>query len=98
MKGFTPYGDYVVVEVCEQKTQTSSGIYVKPKNNIHVKGKVLSVGKGILNENGKVHPIEFKEGDYIIYDTRQGVEVYMGLALVKVQSIVAIVDKDTDIS
>ena len=99
MKGFKPYGDCVMIEACKQKDQTSSGIYIKPKDNPHYgNGQVVSIGAGILDEKGKVFPIEFKEGDYIIYDKRQGVEVVMGYALVKVQSIVAIIDKNTEIS
>tara|TARA_Y100000034_G_C6644683_1_gene281957 strand:- start:279 stop:578 length:300 start_codon:yes stop_codon:yes gene_type:complete len=99
MSGFKPYGDYVVVEVSKKKDQTSSGIYIKPTDHhSYIKGQVMSIGAGILNEKGKVFPIEFKEDDYIIYDKKQGVEVYMGYALVKVQSIVAIVEKDTEIS
>ena len=98
-KGFKPHGDYVVVEACTRKDQTSSGIYIKPKDHPHYgKGQVISIGAGILDEKGKVFPTEFKEGDYIIYDKKQGVEVYLGYALVKVQSIVAIVEKDTEIS
>jgi chaperonin GroES len=99
MNGFKPHGDYVVIEASAKKDQTPSGIYIKPKDNPHYgKGQVVSIGAGILDEKGKIFPAEFKEGDYIVYDKRQGVEVVMGYALVKVQSIVAIVDKDTEIS
>ncbi|MBC8442610.1 MAG: co-chaperone GroES [Proteobacteria bacterium] len=98
-KGFKPHGDNVAVEVIGKGERTETGLYVKPREHpFYCKGKVISIGPGILNEKGKIYPAEFKEGDYIIYDKRQGVEVYMGYALVKVQSIIAIVDKDTDIS
>ena len=98
-KGFKPHGDYVVIKVSSKGDKTSSGIYVKPKEHqFYRKGQVISIGAGEMNNHGKIFPAEFKEGDYIIYDRRQGVEVHMGYALVKVQSVVAIVDKDIDIS
>jgi len=98
-KGFKPHGDFVAVEFIGKGEQTETGLYVKPREHpFYCKGRVISIGPGELNQQGKIHPVEFKEGDYIIYDKRQGVEGYMGLALVKVQSIIAIVDKDTDIS
>ena len=98
-KGFKPYGDYIIVEACGQKDQTSSGIYIKPKENRQYgKGKVISIGAGIMNEKGKLFPLSFKEDDYVIYDKQQGVDAYMGYGLIKIQSVIAIVDKDTEVS
>ena len=99
MSGFKPHGDCVVIELCQKKTETSAGIIYEDKKNIPwVKGKVLSIGQGIKNEKGNIFPAEFKEDDYVIFDKRNGVESYKGLAVVKIQSIVATVDKDTEIS
>tara|TARA_Y100000034_G_scaffold8058_1_gene8799 strand:+ start:5842 stop:6147 length:306 start_codon:yes stop_codon:yes gene_type:complete len=98
-KGFKPHGDYVAIEVTGKSDRTSSGLYVTPKDHpFYSKGQIVSIGAGEMNEQGKVYPAEFKIGDYVLYDKRQGVESYMGYALVKVQSIVAIVDENTDIS
>lgn len=99
MSGFKPYGDFVVIEICEKKTTTDAGIIYEDKKNIPwIKGRVLSIGAGEKDANGNVFPAEFKIDDYVIFDKRQGVESYEGLALVKIQSIVAIVDKDAEIS
>jgi len=98
-KGFKPYGDCVIIEVCKKKTETDSGIIYENKKNIPwVKGKVLSIGQGIKDEKGNIFPAEFEINDYVIFDKRGGVESYEGLAVVKIQSIVAIVDKDAEIS
>ena len=51
-----------------------------------------------MDAKGNIFPAEFKEDDYVIFDKRNGVESYKGLAVVKIQSIVATVDKDTEIS
>lgn len=99
MKGFKPTGDFVVIEICEKKTTTDSGIIYESKKNIPwVKGRVLSIGPGDKDAKGNIFPAEFKIDDYVIFDKRHGVESYEGLALVKVQSIVAVVDKDAEIS
>ena len=99
MKEFTPHGDCVMIEVCKNKTKTDAGIIYESKKNIPwVKGKVLSIGKGMKNEKGNIFPAEFEVNDYVVFDKRNGVENYEGLALVKIQSIVAVVDKDAEIS
>ena len=99
MKGFKPYGDCVVIELCEIKTTTEAGIIYESKKSIPwIKGRVLSIGQGIKDEKGNIFPAEFKVDDYVIFDKRNGVESYEGLVVVKIQSIVAIVDKDTEIS
>jgi len=98
-KGFKPYGDCVIIEMCENKTTTDAGIIYESKKNIPwIKGKVLSIGQGLKDEKGNVFPADFKVDDYVVFDKRNGVESYEGLAVVKIQSIVAIVDKDSEIS
>jgi co-chaperonin GroES (HSP10) len=98
-KGFKPHGDCVMIELCENKTVTEAGIIYESKKNIPwIKGKVLSIGQGMKDEKGNIFPAEFKVDDYVVFDKRNGVESYEGLAVVKIQSIVAIVDKDTEIS
>ena len=99
LKGFKPYGDCVMIELCQKKTETDAGIIYENKKNIPwIKGKVLSIGRGMKDEKGNVFPADFEVNDYVIFDKRNGVESYDGLAVVKVQSIVAIVDKDAEIS
>tara|TARA_R110000824_G_scaffold157316_1_gene330742 strand:- start:152 stop:454 length:303 start_codon:yes stop_codon:yes gene_type:complete len=99
MSGFKPHGDCVIIELCKKKTETSAGVIYEDKKNIPwIKGKVLSIGQGMKDAKGNIFPVEFKVDDYVVFDKRNGVESYKGLAVVKVQSIVAIVDKDTEIS
>tara|TARA_R100000664_G_C2712839_1_gene108973 strand:- start:42 stop:353 length:312 start_codon:yes stop_codon:yes gene_type:complete len=99
LTGFKPHGDFVVIEMCEKKTTTDAGIIYESKKNIPwIKGRVLSIGAGEKDAKGNIFPADFKIDDYVIFDKRHGVESYEGLALVKIQSIVAVVDKDTEIS
>jgi len=63
-----PLADYVIVEPIEETT-TKSGIVIpetaekeKPQ-----KGKVIAVGAGRIEENGKRIPVEVKKGDIVLF-------------------------------
>ena len=98
MKGFKPHGDKVVIELCEKKKEFDKIIYEDKKNIPWVKGRVLSIGAGKLDESGKVYPAEFEVDDYVVFDKTKGVDTYEGLAIVDIRSVVMVVDKDTEIS
>jgi chaperonin GroES len=66
----------LVVEPTEQEDMTASGIYVpetakeKPQ-----KGKVIAVGPGRKDDDGKRIPMDVVEGDRVLYARYSGVEV-----------------------
>lgn len=73
LKKIKPMDDRILVEPVEESTATASGIVLpdtaskeKPQ-----KGKVLAVGPGKLNEDGKRIATTVKVGDTILY-TRYG--------------------------
>ena len=71
-----PLGNRVVIEPVEQEEVTSGGIVLpetakeKPQ-----KGKVLSVGPGDRDENGKRIPMDVAEGDTILFAKYAGTEI-----------------------
>jgi chaperonin GroES len=71
-----PLADRVVVEPTEQEEMTVSGIYVpetakeKPQ-----KGKVIAVGPGRKDDEGKRIPMDVAEGDRVLYARHAGTEV-----------------------
>jgi len=71
-----PLADRLVVEPTEQEEMTASGIYVpetakeKPQ-----KGKVIAVGPGRKDDDGKRIPMDVAEGDRVLYARYGGVEV-----------------------
>ena len=71
-----PLADRVVVEPTEQEEMTASGIYVpdtakeKPQ-----KGKVLAVGPGRKDDDGKRIPMDVAVGDRVLYAKYGGTEV-----------------------
>jgi len=73
---FTPLHDRILVRRIEESGTTRGGIIIpdtakdKPQE-----GEVISVGKGKSNDEGKVHPLELKEGDRILFGKYSGTEI-----------------------
>jgi chaperonin GroES len=73
---FTPLHDRILVRRVEEATTTRGGIIIpdsakdKPQE-----GEVLSAGKGKISEEGKVRPLDVKEGDRILFGKYSGTEI-----------------------
>ena len=73
---FTPLHDRILVRRIEESETTRGGIIIpdtakdKPQE-----GEVVSVGKGKINEEGKVRPLDVKEGDRILFGKYSGTEI-----------------------
>jgi len=74
-----PLGDRLIVEVLEEEMTTASGIVLpdtakeKPQ-----RGRVLAVGPGPRDEDGKHITMELEEGDEIIFSKYGGTEIKLG--------------------
>lgn len=91
-----PLGDRVVVEPIEREERTESGLYIpetakeKPQQ-----GKVLSVGQGRRDEDGKRIPMDVAEGQTILFAKYAGTEIKDNgrkLLILKETDILAIVE------
>ncbi len=73
---FRPLGDRVLVRRVDEEEKTKGGIIIpdtakeKPQE-----GKIIAVGPGARDENGKVHPLDLKAGDRILFGKWSGSEV-----------------------
>ena len=73
---FTPLHDRILVRRIEEASTSRGGIIIpdsakdKPQE-----GEVISAGKGKSNEEGKVHPLDVKEGDRILFGKYSGSEI-----------------------
>ncbi len=73
---FRPLHDRVVVKRVEGEEKTKGGIIIpdtakeKPQE-----GKVIAVGPGGRDENGKLTPLDVKAGDRILFGKWSGTEV-----------------------
>ena len=74
-----PLADRVLVEPLEAEDKTSGGIIIpdtaKEKQQ---RGKVVAVGKGRHNEEGKVTPLEVKVNDQVLFGRYSGSEIKIG--------------------
>jgi chaperonin GroES len=74
-----PLGDRLIVEVLEEEETTISGIVLpdtakeKPQ-----RGRVLAVGPGPRDENGKYIQMDVEDGDEIIFSKYGGTEIKVG--------------------
>ena len=61
-----------------------------------MEGEVLSVGSGARSEDGKIHPLDVKAGDLILFGKWSGTEVKIDgedLLIMKEADIMGIIDK-----
>jgi chaperonin GroES len=71
-----PLQDRVIVKRIEEEEKTKGGIIIpdtakeKPQQ-----GKVVAVGKGKVNEDGKVMPLDVKVGDRVLFGKYAGSEI-----------------------
>ena len=75
-----PLGDRLIVEVLEEEESTVGGIVLpdtareKPQ-----RGRVLAVGPGARDEDGKRIEMDVAEGDEVIFSKYGGTEIKLGL-------------------
>ena len=71
-----PLQDRVIVQRIEEEEKTKGGLIIpdtakeKPQE-----GKVIAVGKGKLNEDGKVTPMDVKVNDRVLFGKYSGTEI-----------------------
>jgi chaperonin GroES len=74
-----PLGDRLIVEVLDEEELTVSGIVLpdtareKPQ-----RGRVLAVGPGTRDEDGKYIEMDVAEGDEIVFSKYGGTEIKLG--------------------
>ncbi len=71
-----PLQDRILVKRIDEEETSKGGIIIpdtakeKPQE-----GKVISVGKGKIGEDGKVQPLDVKKGDKVLFSKYAGTEV-----------------------
>jgi chaperonin GroES len=73
-----PLQDRVIVKRIEEEEKTKGGLIIpdtakeKPQE-----GKVVAVGKGKANEDGKITPLDVKVNDRVLFGKYAGTEINM---------------------
>ncbi len=71
-----PLDDRVLIKPTEAETKTASGIYLpEGTQEKPMYGKIVAVGPGKLNDDGKRTALEVKKGDLVLYGKYTGTEV-----------------------
>ena len=93
---FRPLHDRVLVRRIEQDEKSPGGIIIPDTaKEKPMEGKVISVGPGARDENGKVQPLDVKKGDRILFGKWSGTEVKIDgeeLLIMKESDIMGIVE------
>ena len=88
---FRPLHDRVLVRRIEQDEKTAGGIIIPDTaKEKPMEGEVMAVGAGARGEDGKLHPLDVKAGDRILFGKWSGSEV-------KIEGEELIIMKESDI-
>ena len=94
---FRPLHDRVLIQPLEQDTKTKGGIIIPDTaKEKPVEGKVVAVGPGARDENGKLHPLDVKVGDHVLYGKWSGTEVKVDgedLLIVKESDVMGVIEQ-----
>jgi chaperonin GroES len=73
---FRPLHDRVLVRRLEGDEKTAGGIIIPDTaKEKPMEGEVVAVGPGARSEDGKLHPLDVKVGDRILFGKWSGTEV-----------------------
>lgn len=79
--GVRPLHDRILVRRMAEETKTAGGIIIpdsakeKPQ-----RGEIVAAGKGRVNQDGKVTPLDVKVGDKVLFGKYSGTELKLGSA------------------
>jgi chaperonin GroES len=93
---FRPLHDRVLIRRVEQEAKTTGGIIIPDTaQEKPMEGEVIAVGPGARGEDGKVHPLDVKTGDRVLFGKWSGTEVRLDgeeLMIMKESDIMGLVE------
>jgi len=93
---FRPLHDRVVIRRVEQEAKTTGGIIIPDTaQEKPMEGDVIAVGPGARGEDGKVHPLDLKPGDRVLFGKWSGTEIRLEgeeLMIMKESDVMGVVD------
>jgi len=88
---FKPLRDRLLVKRIEEKEQKRKGIIIPDTaREKPMEGKVIAVGAGRVDEDGKRHKLEVKAGDRVLFGKYAGTEV-------KIDDVEHVILKEDDV-
>ena len=93
---FRPLHDRVLIRRVEQEEKTAGGIIIPvTAKEKPMEGEVMAVGPGSRGEDGKLHPLDVKPGDRVLFGKWSGTEVKLDgeeLIIMKESDIMGVLD------
>jgi chaperonin GroES len=93
---FRPLRDRVLLRRVEPEATTAGGILIPDTaREKPMEGEIVAVGSGTRDEEGKLHPLDVKSGDRVLYGKWSGTDVKLDdedLMIMKEADIMGIVE------
>ena len=71
-----PLQDRVLIRRVEPEAKTAGGIFIPDTaQEKPTEGEVVAVGPGVRDEHGKLHPLDVRGGDRVLFGKWSGTEV-----------------------
>jgi len=91
-----PLHDRVIIKRLEAETKSAGGIVIPDTaTEKPIKGEVVAVGSGKIQEDGKVRPMAVKAGDKVLFGKYSGTEVKVEgeeLLVMREEDLMAIIE------
>lgn len=92
-----PLQDRVLVRRVEPEVKTAGGIFIPDTaQEKPTEGEVVAIGPGLRDEQGKMHPLDVKSGDRVLFGKWSGTEVKLDgedLMIMKEAEIMGLLDR-----
>jgi chaperonin GroES len=96
---FRPLHDRLLIRRVEQEAKTTGGIIIPDTaQEKPMEGEVIAVGPGARGEDGKVHALDAKAGDRVLFGKWSGTEIRLDgeeLMIMKESDVMGIVEGGT---
>ena len=94
---FRPLQDRVLVRRIEEEEKTKGGIIIPDTaKEKPMEGEVIAAGPGTRDDDGKLHPLDVKVGDRVLFGKWSGTEIKIDgedLVVMKESDIMGVVEE-----
>jgi len=94
-----PLQDRVLIRLVEPMAKSVGGILIPDTaQEKPMEGEVVAVGDGARDTSGRLHPLDVKAGDHVLFGKWAGSEIKLDgkeLTIVKESDIMGVLDKPT---
>ena len=92
-----PLHDRILVKRLEEETKTAGGLFIPDAaKEKPIQAKVIAVGAGKRDKDGKIHALDVKAGDLVLFSKYSGSEVKIDgdeHLIMREEDILAVIEK-----